>query len=368
MTERSEIDLLGAEVSADGTPGDHDRRLARYAVAKTRQQLLVDHIVSSPAHLRNLKKEYGQLVECGEFLVFRHYYLIQQYKLKAGCTCKKHLLCALCAIRRAAKCIAIYDAKLDEVTAEALAAGQEYDQIFITFTVKNGPDLKERFIHLQKSLSELLQKRRNALKKRPTATTTFKHVAGAFYSYETTYNEIDESWHPHIHMVALVPKGIFKYVKLKPKKRKAFRSPVQLHDDLVKDWKEITGDSFVIDTRLIEDKDDKLSALVETFKYAVKASELGLEEQITAYMVLRGRRLIGSMGALFGVKLPVNLNDDLLPGEEPYIDIVYQYGGSMLGYQEVDTTNLLKDEKNNLALAPDGQTIHRETGEVIAPF
>jgi hypothetical protein len=62
-------------------------------------------------------------------------------------------------------------------------------------------------------------------------------------------------------------------------------------------------------------------------------SEMDVSVQFECYQFLSSRRMIGSMGALFGVKMPVNLNDDLLPGEEKYIDLVYQYSGSNFGYQ-----------------------------------
>ena len=84
---------------------------------------------------------------------------------------------------------------------------------------------------------------------------------------------------------------------------------------------------------MIENEEDQISALVETFKYALKFSEMDVETQVACYLVLKSRRMIGSMGALFGVKLPDNLNDELLPGEEKYVDLVYQYSGLNFGYQ-----------------------------------
>lgn len=327
-------DPLRSEILADDTGRDHEKQLARYAVAKTRQAAVIDYIVTQEeaGNNLNLDKERKALTECGEFLIYRHYYELDQYRLKGGCTCKKHLLCALCAIRRAAKCIAVYSEKIEEVIGKGREIGIEYDQLFISFTVKNGFDLVERMDHLKDAFGKIIHKRRNALGKNAKTDTEFKHVQGAIYSYETSYNPV-EGFHPHIHMVALVPKGIFHYTEMTIKKKRVF-VPVDLWRDLVDNWKEMTGDSFIVDVRLIEDRDSQLSALVETFKYALKLSDMDIPVQIESYKALKGRRLLGSMGALFGVKVPKNLNDDLLPGEEKYIDIVYKYSGALFGYQE----------------------------------
>lgn len=319
---------LMSDVLPDDSTEGHEKRLSRYADAKARQMEVISHILQHNADTDKpvLLKEQKALDACGSFLLFRHYYEIQKYRLLAGCTCKKHLLCALCAIRRAAKCVAVFSEKIKHVTE-----GQEYEMFLITLTIKNRFDLAEGYDHLTGSFKKLLQKRKNALKARPTQDTPFKHVAGAIYSYEVTIGQ-DDTFHPHVHMIALVPSGTFK-LKEKTIKKKVVQVPVDLWAGLVQDWEEITGDSKIIDVRKIQNEDDQISALVETFKYALKFSEMDVAVQVHCYMTLRTRRMIGSMGALFGVKLPDNLNDELLPGEEKYVDLLYQYSGINFGYQ-----------------------------------
>jgi hypothetical protein len=331
-------DHLKQEVLATDASDGHEKRLSRYSVAKTRQQKVVDYIIErkNAGDNLNLDKELKALQECGSFLIYRYYFIRDKYRLLAGCTCKKHLICTLCAIRRAAKCVAVYSEKITDVIQRGYNEGKEYDQLFITFTIKNGDNLLERQNHLQSSVKMLLQKRRNALKKNPKTDTLFKHVEGAIYSYEVTYSE-ENGFHPHVHMIAMVPKGIFSYTERqdKGKKPKTVKTPMTLWADLVENWKEITGDSHIIDIRLVESQEDQLSALVETFKYALKVSEMEVAIQVQCYQFLKGRRLLGCMGSLFGIKLPENLNDELLPEEEKYVDIVYQYSGATFGYQEV---------------------------------
>lgn len=329
-TNHQKENPLACEILADDTQEGHEKRLARYSAAKARQQVIVDHIIvrNAEGNKPPLLKELKALTDCGSFLIFRYYFRPSIYRLIGGCTCKKHLLCALCAIRRAAKCIAVYSEKLDHV----LQSG-EYEAVFISLTVKNGDDLAERTDHLQSSIKRLLHKRRNALKKRPSASTPFKEVAGAIYSYEVTYSK-EKGYHPHVHMIALVPRERFEYTEQIIKK-KAVKVPLELKEGLISDWKEITGDSFIVDVRLVDDEKGFMAALVETFKYALKLNDLDPEIQVECYQYLKGRRLLGSLGLLFGIKLPEDLNDELLPEEEKWIDIVYQYSGVTFGYQEI---------------------------------
>jgi plasmid rolling circle replication initiator protein Rep len=343
---------LEDEVLADASPeGSQEKRLARYAAAKTRQGQVSDYILKQTQQKANphLEKVNESLKECGSFLVFRHYFTLDVFKLVSGVTCKKHLLCALCAIRRAAKCIAVYSEKISQVRAEQIT---ELDELMITFTVKNGEDLQERFDHLLSAMGKILHKRRSSLLKNPRTTTEMKHISGAVYSYEVTYSE-DDGFHPHCHMIALVPQGAFEYTRKRIKKKDVL-VPLKLWKGIVEDWKAITGDSYIIDVRKIENvemplpgeeiKGTRLAALIEVFKYALKMNRISKDHetdsqenvriQVEAYQILRGRRMIGSFGSLFGVKVPENLNDQpLTDAELPYVDLVYQYSGVNFGYQ-----------------------------------
>ena len=343
---------LEDEVLADVYPeGSHESKIARYAAAKSRQGQVSDYILKQTEKKSNphLEKVNESLKECGSFLVFRHYFTLDVYKLVSGVTCKKHLLCALCAIRRAAKCTMIYQEKIDQVRAEQKI---ELDELMITFTVKNGDDLRERFDHLISAMGKILNKRRSALLKNPRTDTEMKNISGAAYSYEVTHSE-DDGYHPHCHMIALVPKGVYEYTSMVVKKRDVL-VPLKLWKGIVEDWKAITGDSYIIDVRKIENIDmplpdagiegTRFQALLEVFKYALKMnriskdhdteSEENVRIQVEAYQILRGRRMIGSFGSLWGVKVPENLNDQpLTDAELPYVDLVYQYSGVNFGYQ-----------------------------------
>lgn len=365
----NEKPLLVNEVLPDDSPeGGHERKLARYAAAKGRQELVSQFIIkrNEETGRKKLVRESTALKECGSFLVFRHYYTLGMYKLVAGSTCKKHLLCALCAIRRAAKCIAIYSDKISQVKGD-----KEFDEVMITFTIKNGDDLYERFDHLLDSMKRLLQLRRNSLREKAEVFTEMMHISGAVYSYEVTYSA-GKGFHPHCHMIALVPKGRFKFTEQNIK-GKVVSVPQVLKEGIVEDWHKITGDSFIVDVRKIEHsgmpeqgqdiQGTRLEALVEVFKYALKMNRIDKDSpaesqeniriQVEAYEILKGRRMIGSFGSLWGVKIPSNNNDEPLSDSEiPFIDLVYQYSGSNFGYQltshgQVDTSYVSPKKLHN---------------------
>lgn len=281
-------------------------RITRYSGLKTRSRAMAGFIdgLREPKKRPDIERIHSEITRCADYLVFHDYYTVDQLRLVKAHTCKKHLLCPFCAARRAAKMVEKNLPKVEAVMASQTA----YKPVMLTFTVKNGFDLKERFDHLRKALRRLKQRRRDT--ERGKAYTEFSKVAGAIQSYEIT-NHDENGWHPHVHMVALLTDWV---------DQKA----------LSQEWQEITGDSFIVDIRRIKPKDvgaggvDIASAMVEVCKYALKFQDMTLPDTWHAFQVLRGKRLVDSFGVLRGVELPENLLDDPLENL-PYMELVYRY-------------------------------------------
>ena len=68
------------------------------------------------------------------------------------------------------------------------------------------------------------------MKKKGRGFNEFCKVQGAMYSYENTFNEKTDEWHPHIHMFALVDQWIDQ-------------------QEFSEYWHSLTGDSMVVDVR-----------------------------------------------------------------------------------------------------------------------
>jgi hypothetical protein len=95
--------------------------------------------------------------------------------------------------------------------------------------------------------------------------------------------------------------------------------------DLAKEWKNITGDSFIVHVTPI-DQEDVISGFMEVFKYALKFSDQPPADTVHAWLTLATKRLMGSSGCFRGVVVPESLLDDPEGlGELPYITLFYRY-------------------------------------------
>lgn len=266
------------------------KRIDRYGLAKQRALEVAEYI----GHQEGFKRTAERVDRCGEYLVFRHYDTINEVRLHAAHLCVKHLLCPLCAIRRGAKALAAYLPRYEAV----IASEPRLRPFLVTLTVKDGPDLAERFEHLQKAQHELWKRKHRG------RGSALDQVEAAVWSYEVKRGSGSGHWHPHLHMVAMVEK---------------IPSAIQL----AAEWRNITGDSFIVDVRPI-DQADAASGFLEVFKYALKFSDMEVSDTFEAFKVLKGRRLVGSAGLFRGIEIPEQLLDEPLD-DLPYATLFYRY-------------------------------------------
>ena len=283
-------ECLAAEVSK-GTVGikGMPAKLKRYSTARLRALEMTEY-----CNIQQNVKMSNKLSNCANYLVFRHYYRIDEVRLHAAQFCKKHLLCPMCAIRRGAKMLKAYLEKYEQVS-------QKFPLLtpyLVTLTVKNGPDLSERMQHLRASMRKMTQQRRDALKGQ--LSIEFAKSAGGFHSVEVTNK--GNGWHPHVHMIWLC----------NDKPNQALLS---------KEWEALTGDSYIVDVRPLH---DPIEGFLEVCKYALKFSDLSLADNYHAYEVMSGMRLIDAHGILRGVQIPDSLLDDILENE-PFLELFYRY-------------------------------------------
>jgi hypothetical protein len=250
------------------------------------------------------RRSAGRLARCGEYLLFRNYWTVDQVRLHAAEFCKQHLICPLCAIRRATKQTAAYLERFSIIMAEH----PHLKPAFVTYTVKNGPDLVERMDHLRKGLRTLSERRRD-IRKGKRGSSEWGALAGAVGTLEVTNR--GKGWHPHAHMLVLLD----RYVDQKA---------------LSQEWKSITGDSFVVGITRLDPEKPPIEAFVEVFKYALKFSDLTPAQIWHAARSLSGQRLLFSLGCFRGVEVPEELTDEPLDGL-PYVEWFYRYSHE-LGY------------------------------------
>ncbi len=138
--------------------------------------------------INNYEKKSFRVKECGTFLEYK-VFKTQEKKLHNANFCKVRL-CPMCAWRRSLKIFGQVSQVMN------IAKGETANKfIFVTLTQKNvsGDQLKEEISKLYKGFNDLMR-----LKK-------IKNMSlGWFRALEVTYNEKDNTFHPHFHMVIMV--------------------------------------------------------------------------------------------------------------------------------------------------------------------
>ena len=274
-----------------------NQRLQRYAGAKSRALDMANYIKTEDVSNNENRKLVKKLGDCASYLVFKHYYTENKVILHGMKTCRQQLLCPFCALRRAAKHVRAYWNKVATVKAE----NPDLQLYFVTLTVKDGESLQERFSHLVTAERRYKQKRLNALKGQKFVE--YAKAQGGVCSVEFKRGQNSGQWHPHMHMIWLCSEAPDAH-------------------QLSREWEALTGDSFIVDVRPMY---GEIDGFLETFKYALKFSDLELSDNLHAYKTLKGKRLINSFGALREVEIPEELTDDDLDDDLPYMLMLYTY-------------------------------------------
>jgi len=157
-------------------------------------------------------------------------------------------------------------------------------------------------------------------------------VAGGVYSIEVTYNQEEDTWHPHMNLLLL-------------SRTKMYKTRVS------KEWEKKTGDSYIVHCEQKDPVNDK-GVVCEIMKYSMKFSELPFEQNMKAYLELSGQRLKGTIGEFRGVDLEPDPADETLEGE-PYIEILYSYMNGDYAESRERTAGVEKERKSSGFVASD---------------
>jgi len=289
--------VLAEDARGKTTESNLQGRLIRYADLKVKSDKIADFLTLQP-DLPAFPGLAGRVQGCGDFLQFRNYYQIDEIRLHRANFCETHMLCPFCSMRRGAKFARSYAESIEHI--KSLFPGLKLYHVVLT--IKNGPSLKERFTHIEASITKMLYTRRMA-KNGLRSEIEFNKALGGVFSFEIKRGEGSKMWHPHIHALVLCYEEIDRV-------------------NLSQEWKQITGDSHEVWVE--ECTGDIAIAGLEVFAYALKFSTMELEDLWDAYKTLRGKRFVRSFGVLRGVEIPDSLVDDPI-AEEPYYDMLYSF-------------------------------------------
>jgi hypothetical protein len=269
----------------------------------------LDSVTARESH--HLVSQSVKLQECGHYLAYRHYFTIDQLKLHAASFCQLEKLCPFCALRRGAKLLRRYVERFVTVLHER----PHLVPCHVVTTVKNGPDLAERFNHHRNAMRRLLEQRKAAMQGKRSVTQAVRAVGGiGSYEFKRGEGTRGGGWHPHQHAVW-------------------FCDQVPDQAALSREWKDLTGDSHVVHVKELDCvKQGNMSAdalardCAEVFKYALKFSTMSLSDNWGAYEVLRRRRLVDPFGVLRGVEVDPSLLDAPLElADAPFVELVFTW-------------------------------------------
>ena len=116
-------------------------------------------------------------------------------------------------------------------------------------------------------------------------------------------------------------------------------------------WYNLTGDSIIVDIRRVKPKKGmkKFEALQEAIsevcKYALKFGDLSVQDTWQAFNVLKGKRLTGSFGLLWGVKIPENLADEMPDDQDlPYLEMLYKFVYGKNSHYDLAMTRIVEPQ------------------------
>lgn len=216
------------------------------------------------------KKTVNRCEECGSFVLFKSTEKLDKHKIHNANFCK-HRFCPMCAKRKSLKdtlaltCMIQY---VEEIKKRRF--------IFLTLTVPNivGDGLDDKIKEMNKGWQKLIRREK-----------FIKAVQGYVKKLEVTFNEKEQTYHPHFHVFLSVDKNYFtnpkKYLK---------------HSEWLDEWRAVMNDESItqVDIRTFRKKTEKpCLAVNELTKYIAKDSNYLISEDvfIVFYKALTKKRM-----------------------------------------------------------------------------
>lgn len=236
------------------------------------------------------KEKAEKIRECGTFLRVFTPFEGKKELIETANFCRQRM-CMVCAWRRSKRFVATTAPVLEYIHKKA-EGNEKY--VFLTLTLKNveAKGLKKAIDSLLKGWSTLT--RQKAYK---------EAVQGAIRSLEITYNETDNTYHPHIHALLLMQANYYADTYLD-------------HDTWCKMWQKASQAPYKpsVDVRAVKDITKDMGvrgAVIETLKYSMKPRDLSITPDVTKTIMynLAGRRLISFTGHIAEIRKLLRIGD-----------------------------------------------------------
>lgn len=289
-------------------------RLERYA-RQTEDAAFFGQWMQGHSASRREKRVGAVVAGCGSWLMFHDYYELHRVKLASADFCNSHLLCPFCCGRRASRNL---QGAVPKVRQVLRSSGGSLTPYLLTVTLRDEVHCRSMFLHLAKSWGRAIELRRES-RARKRAHNVWAELDGGVMSFETKRGSGSGLWHIHGHAVVLAPAGLTK-------------------GEIQAAWSDVVGYWAQADLRELRsayilreepgspDAEQWLAEdLMEVFKYSLKFNAMTFDDRLEAYRALGGQRMVRAFGSLWGLKLDVDLVDDLSEFEGvPYRELVYR--------------------------------------------
>lgn len=239
--------------------------------------------VADSFHRLGEDRRAGRIAVCGSILTFRRDLETGEKTLEHANFCRERL-CPMCQWRRSLKIFRQVSQVMDRVEKQQ----PNLVPIFLTLTMRNCDPQ-----NLGQTLDEIFQGWHNLIVHRKIRRLS----QGWFRALEVTYNDRENTFHPHLHAIMLVDRSYF---------RKANKDYMQT-TDWVQLWRTAMGLDYdpICDVRRLRNRKNKYKALAEVAKYTYKDREIiRKDETLTDKLVavlsaaLKGRRLYAFGGVM----------------------------------------------------------------------
>lgn len=246
------------------------RTVEKFRRSQEKKRELIQYLVRNKPNLIKSVWKRKRIKDCWSVLLFEQL-ANGEHKLKSGSFCKYDKFCLACSTRRAIKMIQRFENFIQE---KDLTSKNWY---YIVLTIKHSyndklPDLLSK---LTTAKDKLARNYRNGKRKTHKAKSFFTQFDGMVSSIEVTKNK--NGRHPHINLLVCSDNEVQidhnKY-------RSVGGKDSNTNEQIIKEWKKITGDSYIHNIRKIEVSKDYFSLkwIGEVFKYSIKFSSLAVDQ------------------------------------------------------------------------------------------
>lgn len=235
----------------------------KYTEKKQRNQVFQNFIE------RHIGENQMELVrECNTFLSFVADKTLEKKKLYKANPCKNRF-CPMCAWRKARK-----DALGLSLMMQYVKQVEQKEFIFLTLTTPNvrANDLEDEIKKYNKSFKKMFERKK--------VKTLSK---GYVRKLEITYNEQEDTYNPHFHVLIAVNKSYFKDTKVYVNQR-----------EWLELWRDVTGMPEITQVHVQKIRQNNNKELYEMAKYSGKDSDYLVNQRVfdTFYKSLKGKQVL----------------------------------------------------------------------------